>query len=154
MTINHFPTKIPLVMGDIFEKKCEKLKKIFEPLSLEERYQTLMEMGRKLPPFPEEWKTADKVVSGCQSVLYLNAILREDKLFFYTYTDALISAGLAALLIEIYSGELPDTILTRPPTFIAELGLSASLSPSRSNGLANIHLRMKQEALKTYLIHK
>lgn len=135
-------------MDHTFEEKCAAIKKILEPLPLEKRYQALMEMGRKLPPYPNELKTPDRLVPGCQSILYINATQKGNQIFFEAHADALISAGLAALLIAVYSGETPETVLKCPPMFIAELGLSASLSPSRSNGLANIHLRMKQEALK------
>ena len=137
-------------MDKMFEKKCEEIKKKFEPLSLEQRYQTLMEMGRALPPFPEELKTPDRIVKGCQSILYLNGTLKDGKIYFEAHADALISAGLAALLIAAYSGETPETILKCPPTFISELGIATSLSPGRSNGLAHIHLRMKQDALKIF----
>ncbi|PIS03252.1 MAG: SufE [Chlamydiae bacterium CG10_big_fil_rev_8_21_14_0_10_42_34] len=135
-------------MSETFQKKCAEIKNKFAALSTEERYHLLMEMGRKLPPFPEDFKTPDRIVSGCQSVLYLNTSIIEGKLFFDAHTDALISAGLAALLISVYSGQSAESILKNPPSFITELGLDASLSPSRSNGLAQIHLRMKQEALK------
>ena len=67
---------------------------------------------------------------------------------FEAEADALISAGLAALLTQVYSGETPETILKCPPTYLDEIGISASLTPNRANGLYSIHLRMKQEALK------
>lgn len=151
MTINDCPAKIPCAMTDTFQKKCDEIKKIFINQSTQERYQTLMEMGRKLPPFPDTYKTPDRIVPGCQSTLYLHASLHEGKLFFNAQADALISAGLAALLIAVYSGETPETILKRTPDFIRELGISASLSPNRSNGLSSIYLRMKQEALKSII---
>ncbi len=135
-------------MDESFQKKCEEVKNIFEPLTTEQRYQTLIEMGRKLPAFPAEHKTPDRIVPGCQSTLYLSTSYLNNKLFFQCSTDALISAGLAALLMNVYSGESPETILKCPPTFLSELGIAATLSPSRSNGLAHIHLRMKQEALR------
>jgi cysteine desulfuration protein SufE len=148
MTINHFQVKILSDMSDSFQKKCSDLKKIFAPLSTEERYQKLMEMGKKLLPFPDAFKTAENRVSGCQSILYLYSEYREGKLIFYAQSDALISAGLAALLINVYSNETPETILKNPPEFIKELGIDASLSLNRSNGLANILLKMKREALR------
>ncbi len=136
-------------MSKTFEKKCAEIKKNFAPLSTEERYHFLMELGRRLPPFPNSLKTADRIVPGCQSTLYLHATLKEGCMVFEACADALISAGLAALLIAVYSGETPETVLKCPPDFIAELGLATSLSLNRSNGLAHIHLRMKQEALKS-----
>ena len=151
MTINHFPDKIGLAMADSFEKKCDEVKKIFSMLSAEERYKTLIEMGRKLPRYPDELKTADRLVRGCQSILYLSAKAASGKMFFEAAGDALISVGLAALLIHLYSGEPPETILTKPPACIEELQIAASLSPHRSNGLSNIHLKMKQEAMKVLI---
>jgi cysteine desulfuration protein SufE len=152
MTNNHFLDKILPVMSEIFQKKCAELKKKFAPLSTEERYRALMEMGRSLPFFHPDLKTPDRLVHGCQSLLYLHATGSDGKLFFEAHSDALISAGLAALLIAVYSGESPETILKCPPTFISELGIAATLSPNRSNGLSQIHLRMQQEALKALYI--
>lgn len=148
MTINHFLGKIAVAMTETFKEKCEKLKKIFAPLSTSERYQALMDMGKRLPPFPDSYKTPDRIVRGCQSLLYLKAEVCDGKIYFEAHADALISAGLAALLISIYAGESPEIVLTQNPDFIGELGLGSSLSLNRSNGLANIHLRMKQDALK------
>src|SRR5262249_48066535 len=137
-----------------FEKKCERLKKKFAPLSPTERYAALIELGRKLPPYPDFLKTPDRLVPGCQSALYLSTTSIDNKLYFAVHSEALISSGLAALLSEVYSNETAQTILTCPPTFINDLGLTASLSPTRSNGLAHIHLRLKQEALKFLTTHK
>ena len=141
------------IMDTSFEKKCETVKKFFLSLaSPEEKYRALIEMGSKLPPFPPHLKTEERRVQGCQSLLYLHSVAEQDKILFFATSDAMISAGLAALLISVYSGEPAKVILTSPPTFLTELGIQASLSMNRSNGLANIHLRMKQEALKYLLL--
>jgi cysteine desulfuration protein SufE len=139
-------------MAHSFQKKCDEIKNIFINQSTQERYQTLIEMGRKLPPLPDALKTTDRIVPGCQSTLYLYTILQDGKLFFQAHADALISAGLAALLVGVYSGETPETILKSPPDFIKELGISSSLSPNRSNGLSSIYFRMKQESVKFMII--
>lgn len=138
-------------MSETFKKKCDEIKKKFGPLDAEKRYLTLIEMGKELPPFPKELKTSDRMVQGCQSILYLNTIFQSGKCFFQADADALISKGLAALLIAVYAEETAETILKCPPDFIGELGIGISLSPMRSNGLAQIYLRMKQDALKTFL---
>lgn len=153
MTINHFLAKIASTMDESFEKKCDEIKKKLAPLSKDERYQALIHLGRSLPTYPPALKTPDRLVPGCQSLLYLNSKLIDDKIYFECHSDALISSGLAALLLSVYSGESPETVLKCPPHFIHELELTSSLSLNRSNGLANIHLRMKQEALK-YIIDK
>ncbi len=135
-------------MSETFQKKSDELKNKFLTLgSTEARYSALIEMGKALPPYPKECKTADRIVSGCQSILHLHASLKEGKIYFEASSDALISAGLAALLLTVYNGETPETLLTSPPHFLAELGIMGQLSPNRSNGLAHIHLRMKQLAI-------
>jgi cysteine desulfuration protein SufE len=133
-------------------EKQEKIKKSFSNCSTpNETYQQLIELGRTLPLFPEEWKKEENLVSGCQSRVYLHTELSEGKILFHAEAEALISAGLVALLIAVYSGEPPEAILSCPPDFLKDLGLHAALTPGRSHGLASIHLRMKQEALKKCL---
>lgn len=135
-------------MSKTFQKKSEDVKKKFLSLgSAEARYSALIELGKRLPPYPEKLKTPDHIVSGCQSILYLHASLENGQMIFQVASDALISAGLAALLLTVYNGETPETLLTSPPQFLTELGIIGTLSPNRSNGLAHIHLRMKQLAL-------
>ena len=139
-------------MHESFLKKVEKIKNFFSSLKTpDERYRALMELGRSLPSFSPSLKTSQNLVRGCQSDLYLHASLRDGKIFFECFSDALISAGLAALLISAYSGEPPETLLECPPAFLLDLDLFASLSPGRSNGLAHIHLKMKQEASKSLI---
>lgn len=83
--------------------------------------------------------------------MYLRSVKKGDVIQFEAASDALISAGLAAILIMAFSGEAPETILKCPPSYLEELGISASLTPNRANGLYSIHLRMKQDALKHLL---
>lgn len=149
MTINHSLYKIKWNMSHSLNQKSASLKKTFGSLSISERYDLIISMGKSLPDYPKELKTSDKIVPGCQSILYLDGQLASGKLTFLAHGDALISLGLAALLISLYSGESPETILTCPPTVIQELGIASSLSLTRSNGFLHIHLRMKQIALQT-----
>jgi cysteine desulfuration protein SufE len=79
-------------------------------------------------------------------MMYLHSVYADRSLFFYATADALISAGLAALLIAIYSGETPEMILTTPPTFLTEYGILHTLSPGRSNGVASLFFTMQQRA--------
>lgn len=132
-----------------FEEKIQKIKALFkESQNKDAKYYKLIEMGRKLPTLLPEFKVEENRVSGCQSKMYLRSYFEKGKVFFEAEADALISSGLAALLISIYNGETPETILTAPPKFIEEIGIHSALSLSRSNGLFSLHLRMKQEALK------
>lgn len=117
----------------------------------EEKYLKIIALGKEAAPFPEEEKKEENKVRGCQSTVYLHCSSVNGLLYFAIESDALISAGLAALLLAVYNGEDAETILKCPPSFIEELNLNASLSPSRANGLYSIHLRMKQEALKNLL---
>jgi cysteine desulfuration protein SufE len=115
--------------------------------SREEKYEKIIEFGRQLPLLPEEEKTPENCVKGCQSIVYLSSRLEDGKLKFSAYSEALISSGLAMLLIKIYDEEDPETVLKCPPHFLDELDIHASLTPGRSNGLSSIYLRMKQDAL-------
>lgn len=129
--------------------KQQVVKDLFLSCQTEEaKYQKIIELGRQLPRLAEKDKIPTNIVKGCQSTMYLYSYLVEDKIIFEAESDALISAGLAAILLMVYSGETAETILKCPPTYLDELGIGASLTPSRANGLYSIHLRMKQDALK------
>lgn len=134
-----------------FESKQDKIKQIFAACSsAEERYKKIIELGTGLPPLDPSFKTEANRVYGCQSEMYLHTLLKDGLLVFTADSDALISKGLAALLIAVYSFETPTTILKRPPTYLTEIGIPQSLSPSRSNGLSSLFLRMQQEAIKYF----
>jgi len=136
-------------MYDSCLAKQTELQAIFSAYpSLEEKYNKIIEFGKALPPSKSQLKIPKNLVSGCQSETYLQAILENGKVRFEVASDALISAGLAALLVYVYDNETPETILKCPPAFLDEIGINASLTPSRSNGLYSIHLKMKQDALK------
>lgn len=133
-------------------EKQQRIKNLFATCaSAEEKYAKIIEMGRKLPPLKPVFCKEENLVSGCQSRMYLHTFPKNGTLIFEAQSDALISAGLAALLIDVYSGETPETILKCAPTYLEEIGIYASLTPSRSNGLYSLHLRMKQEALKALI---
>ena len=130
-------------------EKQHRIKEMFLACPTEEaKYEKIIELGQKQTPLAAEHKTPEHLVKGCQSQVYLHSFWREDRIMFETEADALISAGLATLLTHVYSGETPEAILKCPPTYLDELGISSSLTPSRANGLYSIHLRMKQDALK------
>lgn len=136
-------------MFDSCLEKQRLIKAQFSDCQTEEaKYQKIMELGRQQPRLSDAEKTSSNLVKGCQSQMYLASHLTGDQVFFSAESDALISAGLAALLIQVYSGETPEAILKCPPTYLEELGINASLTPNRANGLYSIHLRMKQDALK------
>ncbi len=129
--------------------KQSKIKDILLACPDEEaRYEKIIEMGRELPKLKADFKSSANMVKGCQSQMFLHAYLDDHQINFEAEADALISAGLAALLIQVYSGESPEVVLKCPPTYIEELGIGSSLTPSRANGLYSLHLQMKQEALR------
>lgn len=133
-------------------EKQQKMKNLFTACPSEEKkYEKIIEMGRALPPLSVQDKTPENFVKGCQSTMYLKSKLENGKVYFTADSDALISAGLAAILLQVYNGEAPEVILKCPPTYLEDLGISASLTPNRANGLYSIHLRMKQDALKLYM---
>jgi cysteine desulfuration protein SufE len=117
------------------------------------KYEKIIDLGRRLPPYPVDLKTVDRLVKGCQSQMYLSAVLNNGKIHFSAYSEALISLGLAALLLAVYNDEPPEAVLNCPPSFLEELGIHDSLSPGRSNGLASLFLRMKKEALNFLVAH-
>ena len=129
--------------------KQAQMKDSFAPLKDEEqKYERIIQMGRELPKLSPEFKIPANIVKGCQSTVYLRSYLKEGNVYFQAESDALISSGLAAILLHVYNGEPPEVILKCPPDYLEELGISSSLTPNRANGLYSIHLRMKQEALR------
>ena len=103
-----------------------------------DRYQYLIDMGRRLPELPAEDRTDDNRIRGCQSQVWFIADSEGDRLRFRAISDAAIVSGLIALLLRIYSGRKPEDILATPPTFVEALGLESHLSPTRSTGLASM----------------
>jgi cysteine desulfuration protein SufE len=101
-----------------------------------DRYQYLIDMGRRLPPFPEELRTEENRIRGCQSQVWFVAEEKDGRLYFQAISDAAIVSGLIAVLLRLYSGRYPQEILDTPPDFVAELQLQSHLSPTRSNGLS------------------
>jgi cysteine desulfuration protein SufE len=101
-----------------------------------ERYQYLIDLGRKLPPFPEALKTDEHRLHGCQSLVWIVASGDATRLDFAATSDSAIVSGLVYLALRVYSGRPAAEILATQPDYIARIGLSKHLSPTRSNGLA------------------
>jgi len=101
----------------------------------EERYAYLIELGQKLPPLPDELKTEDIIVRGCQSTVWLQRECRDGKVYLQADSDSLIVKGLAALLMQVFSGQDAVDITLAELTFFEETGLNSHLSSQRSNGL-------------------
>lgn len=111
-----------------------------------ERYGYIIELGRKLPPFPDDWANDAHRVPGCQSRVWMEAEARDGLLFFAGASDAAIVSGLVALLLRVYSGRTPDEILATDPIFLKELGLLEALSTNRGNGIASMARAIRERA--------
>ena len=103
-----------------------------------DRYQYLIDLGRRLPEFPDELRTDEHRIRGCQSQVWFVASEENGRLNFRAISDAAIVSGLIALLLRIYSGRAPQDILDTPPSFVEALALEQHLSPTRSNGLSSM----------------
>jgi len=101
-----------------------------------ERYQYLIDLGRKLPVFPDAWKTEEHRLLGCQSMVWIVPEGNADTLRFHAISDSAIVSGLIYLALRVYSGRSAAEILATEPTYIQDIGLSRHLSPTRSNGVA------------------
>ena len=120
----------------------EKKQQVIEDFSLYEewldKYEYLIELGKGLEAFPEEKKTDDRLIKGCQSRVWLDAQLRDGRLYFQADSDAIITRGIISLLIGVYSGETPEAIAADDCGFVSEIGLKDNLSPTRANGLVSM----------------
>ena len=112
-----------------------------------DRYQLLIDLGAEQEPLPDEYKTDNNLIEGCQSRVWLQADFVDGKVLFRAESDALIVKGIVSLLIKVYSGHTPDEILDNEPYFVEAIGLKEHLSPTRSNGLLAMIKQMKLYAL-------
>ena len=103
-----------------------------------DRYQYLIDLGRRLPDFPAELRTEENRIRGCQSQVWFVANNTDGRLEFRAISDAAIVSGHIALLLRVYSGRRPQEILDTPPDFVTALQLETHLSPTRSNGLSSM----------------
>ena len=107
----------------------------------------MIELGKSLPLIAEQYKTNDYLIKGCQSQVWLHADYQEGKIFFTADSDAIITKGIVALLVRVYSGHTPEEILAAKTDFIDQIGLKEHLSPTRANGLVSMLEQMKRYAL-------
>jgi cysteine desulfuration protein SufE len=128
----------------------EAKKAVVEDFSMYEewldKYEYLIELGKNLESYPEEKKTDDKLIKGCQSRVWLDSKVEDGKLFFTADSDAIITKGIISLLISVYSGRSPKEIADDDFGFISEIGLKENLSPTRANGLVSMIERIKDLA--------
>ena len=111
-----------------------------------ERYQYLIDLGRKLPAFPEEWKTEEHRLLGCQSLVWIVPEGTAQRLDFHAISDSAIVSGLIYLALRVYSGRSAAEIVATDADYIADIGLAKHLSPTRSNGLASLLAFIRESA--------
>jgi cysteine desulfuration protein SufE len=130
------------------QEKQDRIIRQFELLGdWTERYKYIIKLGQKLDLIDEKHKIDENLVRGCQSQVWLITELQDHKIIFKADSDAAITKGLVALMVNFYSGETPDTILQTNPEFIQKIGMQEHLSPTRSNGLASMVKQMKIYAM-------
>jgi cysteine desulfuration protein SufE len=111
-----------------------------------DKYEYLIDLGRKLEAFPEELKTEDRLIKGCQSRVWLDTVVDGDRLHFRADSDAIITKGIISLLIGVYSGRTAREIADDDFSFVDRLGLRENLSPTRANGLASMIETLRRTA--------
>lgn len=131
----------------------EKKQQVIEDFSMYEewldKYEYLIELGKALEPFPEQEKTEDNLIKGCQSRVWLTSRAEDGKLFFKADSDAIITKGIISLLIDVYSGHTPEEIAADDFDFVTQIGLKDNLSPTRAGGLVSMIETIKWKA-QTY----
>ena len=113
-----------------------------------DKYEYIIELGKELPIIDDQKKTEDRLIDGCQSRVWLDVAVENNKMLFTADSDAIITKGIIALLIRVFNNESPKEVATADLRLIAEIGLHEHLSPTRSNGLASMIKKRKLKALK------
>ncbi|WP_417556989.1 SufE family protein [Mesoflavibacter zeaxanthinifaciens] len=113
----------------------------------EERYQYMIDLGKTLPLIEEQYKTDDHIIKGCQSKVWVHAQMDEDKVAFTADSDAIITKGIIAILIRVFSNQHPKDIIEADTDFIDKIGLKEHLSPTRANGLVSMIKQLKMYAI-------
>ena len=113
----------------------------------EERYQYMIDLGKTLPLIDEKYKTDDHIIKGCQSKVWVHANLEDDKVVFTADSDAIITKGIIAILIRVFSNQQPKDIIDADTDFIDDIGLKEHLSPTRANGLVSMIKQLKLYAI-------
>ena len=111
-----------------------------------DKYEYIIDLGKRLDSFPEAKKTDDRLIKGCQSRVWLDCEVKEGRLFFTADSDAIITKGIISLLISVYSGRTAEEIAGDDFSFIEKIGLKENLSPTRSSGLASMVQTIKTTA--------
>jgi cysteine desulfuration protein SufE len=112
-----------------------------------EKYEYMIDLGKSLPLIDPSFKTEEKLIKGCQSKVWLHSEFKDGKIVFTADSDAIITKGIVAILVSIFSNEKPESIVKADLGFIDEIGLKEHLSPTRANGLVSMVKQMKLYAV-------
>lgn len=112
-----------------------------------QRYEYMIELGKSLPLIDDKYKTDDHLIKGCQSKVWLHADVNDGKVEFTADSDAIITKGIVAILIRVFSNQTPKAIIGADTQFIDEIGLKEHLSPTRANGLVSMVKQIKMYAI-------
>ena len=112
-----------------------------------QRYEYMIDLGKTLPLIAAEFKTDDNIIKGCQSKVWVHAELKDSQLEFTADSDAIITKGIIAILIRVFSNQHPKDILASDTSFIDQIGLKEHLSPTRANGLVSMIKQIKLYAI-------
>lgn len=112
-----------------------------------QRYEHMIELGKSLPLIESVYKTDDHIIKGCQSKVWVHAALDQDQLVFTADSDAIITKGIIAILIRVFSHQPPHAIIDANTDFIDAIGLKEHLSPTRANGLVSMIKQIKLYAI-------
>lgn len=112
-----------------------------------ERYEYMIELGKSLPLIDDLYKTDDNIIKGCQSKVWLHSEMKDNKVIFTADSDAIISKGIIAILIRVFSNQTPHAIIEADTNFIDDIGLKEHLSPTRANGLVSMIKQIKMYAI-------
>ncbi|MDH7446285.1 SufE family protein [Aquimarina sp. 2201CG14-23] len=112
-----------------------------------QRYEYMIDLGKSLPLIEEKYKIEENIIKGCQSKVWVHAEMNDDKIEFTADSDAIITKGIIAILIRVFSGQHPKAIIDADTAFIDEIGLKEHLSPTRANGLVSMIKQLKMYAI-------
>ena len=130
---------------------AEREEEIIDDFSLfdswEEKYEYIIDLGKKLTPLDDEYKKEENIIKGCQSTVWLVSEFKDGKVFYKADSDAVIVKGLVSMLIKVLSGHEPDKILNAKLDFIKDIGMMTHLAQTRSNGLLSMVKQIKNYAL-------
>ena len=112
-----------------------------------DKYEYIIELGKALKDYPEEAKTDDRLIKGCQSRVWLDYKVEDGKIFFNADSDAIITKGIISLLISLYSGRTAQEILSSDFSVVEKIGLKENLSPTRANGLVSMIAKIRDIAV-------